>query len=309
MTDLPTAATVEQYEAVGAEELHAAVAHLCERLGLPTERIARFPQGSFPVYALGRHLVLKLYPEVHADELAVESAALRALHGRLPLLTPGVLDTGYSGGWGYLLMERLYGESLEDAWPHIPEQGRLDLLDQLGRTLVALHRVPPPAELGPDDWQLFLKQQRSACVDRQRALGVGEEWLSRIPEFLDSVALPEPARPALLHTEFMPAHVRVEETVEGWTATGLLDFEPAMRGAPEYDLVAVGIFLTRGRPVLLRRLLTAYGWPDDELAELPRVLMAYTLLHAQCHLPWFMRELPPGGARSFEELAEVWFGV
>lgn len=308
MTELPVAESADQYEAIEPERLQAAAVSLCQRLGLPAERVERFEQGSLPVYALDDGLVLKLYPQVFISELAVESATLRALAGRLPIPTPGVRGAGTTQGWGYLVMDRLRGESLADAWPRVPESDRERLIGQLGAVLARLHAVPPPAELGPVDWESHLRERREACVATQRALGVGEEWLAGIPGFLDSVELPC-AEGVLLHTEFMSVHVLVQETAAGWSLTGLFDFEPALRGAREYDLVAVGLFVTRGDPVLMRRFLTSYGYADHELAALPRVTMAYALLHAQCHLPWFMRELPAPEARTFDELAERWFGV
>lgn len=307
MNELPPADTEEQYEALDAGELEGPVRVLCERLGLPTATVKRFEEGSLPVYAVGEGLVLKLYPPVFAHEVVVESAALRALEGQLPVPTPGVRGTGRTvAGWSYLLMDRLPGESLREAWPRISTTQRRVLMERAGETLAQLHRVPPPAELGPGDWRLFLAEQRATVVGRQRALGLGEEWLGQIPAFLDSIRLPETTG-AFLHTEFMPVHLLVQETDEGWGFSGLFDFEPALRGAPEYDVVAAALFVTRGDPVLLGRLLDGYGYARESRAALPKVLMAYTLLHGQCHLPWFIRELGVGEAQTLEGLARHWF--
>jgi hygromycin-B 7''-O-kinase len=86
--------------------------------------------------------------------------------------------------------------------------------------------------------------------------------------------------------------------------TGLFDCEPAMIGDPAYDFVAGGLFVTRGDPDLLGRLLKAYGRTFD-----PAVLMAYTLLHVYSNLPWYMRELPVPGAGTPQSLAEAWSGT
>lgn len=174
--ELPPADDEEQYEVLGAEDLEGPVRVLCERLGLPTVTVKRFEEGSLPVYAVGEDFVLKLYPPVFAHEVVVESAALRALEGQLPVPTPGVRGTGSAGaGWSYLLMDRLPGESLAEAWPRISPTERRLLMERAGEALAQLHRVPPPTELGPDDWRLFLAEQRATVVDRQRALGLGED--------------------------------------------------------------------------------------------------------------------------------------
>lgn len=308
MTELPEADTEEAYEALDGGELDKAVLALCERLGLPTGAVERFAEGSLPVYAVGESLVLKLYPPVFADEVTVECAALRALDGELSVPTPGVREVGQVAGWGYLVMDRLHGTSLAEAWPRIPVTERERLVGRAGEVLAELHRIRPPAELGPADGESFLAHQRAGVVERQRAIGLGEEWLEQIPGFLESVELPT-RHAVFLHTEFMAVHLLVQETEAGWALSGLFDFEPAQRGFPEYDFVAAAVFITRGDPALLGRLLEGYGYERELLAGLPRVLMASTLVHVQCHLPWFMRELSVGQARTFDELAEHWFSV
>ncbi|MFG2195512.1 phosphotransferase [Streptomyces sp. NPDC048639] len=90
----------------------------------------------------------------------------------------------------------------------------------------------------------------------------------------------------------------------GRRLSGVLDFEPAMIGDPAYDVIAVGLFVTRGDPKLLRRLFAAYGRASE-----PPELLAYTLPHVDSDLPWYPRELaaPPGGTP--DALAEGWFGT
>ncbi|MBB1252255.1 phosphotransferase family protein [Streptomyces alkaliterrae] len=308
MIGLPHVLTEEQCQELDAERLRPAVTRLCERLGVPGARPEPFEEGSLPVYAVGEELVLKLYPPPYVDELRVESAALRALHGRLPVAVPEVRAAEVVEGWGVLLMDRLPGESLARAWPGLSAAERRRVVEFLGRALAATHAVPPPDDLGPADWATFVKDQAAGCVARQRELGTPAAWLRQIPDFLAAVELP--AGPTVfLHTEFMPVHVHGRREGERWTVTGLLDFEPSMRGAREYDLVAVGLFVTRGDAGLLHAFLTAYGLEEREIAAIPRVAMAYTLLHRHCHLPWFSREIPPGDATTFDELAHRWFGV
>src|SRR6266511_2819299 len=144
------------------------------------------------------------------DSYQVEHRVLQAIHRRLPIPTPGVEHAGELEGWGYLLMERLHGQPLTTAWP------------------------------------LFLAQQRAGCVDHQRAAGLHGAWLEQIPAFLDSATLDPVPRPVLLHTEVMREHLLVTPHPDGWSLSGLLDFEPAMRGAREYEFAAVGLFVSRG---------------------------------------------------------------
>ena len=82
----------------------------------------------------------------------------------------------------------------------------------------------------------------------------------------------------LLHTEVIREHLVV--TPGPWTLSGLLDFETAMTGDRAYEFAAAALFISRGDPRLLGRILAAYGRSFD-----PRELLAYTLLHVHSNVP------------------------
>ncbi len=279
----------------------------------PEPAIHPVDDGSVPVFAIGEAAILKLFPpyepEFHARELGV----LRLLHRRLPIPTPGVIAAGQQDGWPWILMERLAGRPLSDCWPAIPPEQRERLCAHLGRALRILHDLPVAALPGPvDDWRAFVEAQRAGCVDRQRRLGLDERLLEQIPDLLDRVPpeLDVPERPVLLHTEVMRQHLFVERDGSGaWRLTGLLDFEPAMTGHPEYELASVGLFVTRSEPGLLGALLRAYGTRSEELTEELQVrCLRWALLHRYSNLPWYYRELPPPDRTlSLDRQAAHWF--
>ena len=129
-----------------------------------------------------------------------------------------------------------------------------------------------------------------------------DPWLSQIDGFLESVPLaPGPER-VLLHTEVIREHLVV--TPGTWTLSGLLDFETAMTGDRAYEFVAVALFVSRGDPRLLGRILAAYGRSFD-----PRELLAYTLLHVHSNLPECLSELPAPPEPILDSLALTWFGT
>ncbi len=293
--------------------LAPAVSALVRRLGLGDERVERFADGSLPVYAVGDGQVLKLYPEVYLpEEYDTELTVLRAVEGRLPIPTPRVLGAEHLDGWSYILMTRLRGESLAVAWPRIPRDNRLELAAAVGETLAALHAVSSPAVdqvVGPGDWDAFLRARREACVAHHRADGLDEAWLAQIPDFLDSVELP-PSTPVLLHTEVMRDHLRVVRDGDGWRLSGLFDFEPAMRGAREYEFASVGLFFSCGEPEILRRLLLAYGCRESDLGEeLSRRLLAYALLHRYSSLAWYLTRMPAPPRPTLDCLAAHWWAL
>jgi hygromycin-B 7''-O-kinase len=307
---LPMAGTEGEFAAVRRDEarLRPGVLALCGRLGLGDDDVVRFPGGSVPVYAIGGGLVLKLYPPLARERWTVEDRVLRAVEGRLPVPTPRVRACGEFEGWGYILMTRLGGEPLTEAWPRTSRRDRDRLAAELGTALATLHGSRVPG-LGPADWPGFLAERRACCADRQRALGLGGPWPAQIPDFLAAVRLP-PSPPVLLHTEVMREHLLVTGGPGAWSLSGLYDFEPAMMGAAEYEFASVGLFVSRGDARFLRRLLLAYGYPPDRLdRDLQRRLLAYTLLHGYSDLNWYLEELPAPPAATLDALAAHWWAL
>jgi hygromycin-B 7''-O-kinase len=309
----PEVSSQQDFERVARDEtaLGAGVASIRDALGL-SGPLARFVGGSLPVYAVGEALVLKLYPPIFADERDREAGVLRVLDERLPIPTPAVRNTGELERWAYLLMDRLHGELLSEAWPRLNERDRTKLATELGEALRVLHSIRDPAlEVVAGDFGDFLEQQRRSSVARQRSHGLDRHWLEQIPEFLSENPLPPGAADCLLHTEIMREHLLVERGPAGWRFSGLFDFEPSMLGAHEYEFASVGLFFSCGEPGLLRRVLLAYGYPESDLnPALERRLLAYTLLHKYSNLPWYLRRLPPPqGATRLEQLAAYWWGL
>lgn len=310
----PAASTPAEFSPVRRDDarLLPGVRAICARHGLAGQDVARFADGSLPVYAVGSSLALKLYPPCYRGDFGIESDVLALLAGRLPIPTPRIEAAGALDDWSYILMSRLGGRSLAQAWPEIPPDERGRLADALGECLAALHAVEAPGvrAIRPD-WAAFVREQRDRCVEHQRARGLGEGWLEQIPAFLDAVALAAPARGALLHTEVMREHLLVAPGESGFTLSGLFDFEPAMIGAPEYEFASVGVFVSSGDPGFLRRLLRAYGYRDDELDRgLQRRFMAYALLHRYSKLSWYLERVPPrAGDRTLDDLAARWWAV
>lgn len=308
----PAAATAAEFEAVARDEARLApgAAAICERHGLAGEGLARFADGSLPVYAVGERRVLKLYPPCHLDERDRERLVLETLAGRLPVPTPEVEASGELDGWGYVLMSRLRGETMASAWPRIEERARRRLAASLGTALAALHELRDPrlAALG-GDWDRFVREQRASAADRQRARRLDESWIERIPGFLAGVTLDRAPAASLLHTEVMREHLLVSGESGEWVLTGMYDFEPSMVGAREYEFASVGLFVSCGEAPLLRELLLAYGYRAADLdAELQRRLLAYALLHRYSYLRWYMERVPPpAGTQTMEALAAHWW--
>ncbi|NAZ85155.1 phosphotransferase family protein [Kineococcus indalonis] len=310
---LPPAATRDAARAVAGDEpaLRPGVDALCAVLGLDAERVRRLPNGSLPVYA-DEHLVLKLFPPPHAAAAHVEAGVLRAVAGELPVPTPAVRAEGLHDGWRYVLMDRLPGVDLSSVWAQLGRRQRRRLAAQAGALCAALHRTTPPPlqDWWPRDWPAFVAAQRAGAHRRHHRWGLAQPWLGLVEDFLDRTTLPTEPQ-VLLHTEVMPANLLAVPDASGrWSLSGLCDFEPAVRGSCEYDLVAIAVFMAAGDPTVLREALIAHGYDAAQLDEdLSRRLLAWTLLHRFGDAAAFFDLLPAPPTPTMPALARSWFGL
>lgn len=320
---LPAISSDDDYLAVtGDPDLRGAIAEaLAVRHDFALRDLRAFPGGSLLVLDTGAGRVIKLYSPLQPEDHETEVAALRAVEGLLPVETPRILASGDIDGWPYAVMTRLPGQPAnahwvegrpeDDPWRRIPRPDQLRIAEEVGRAVAALHRVPTgtlPSAMRPD-WDAFIAGQRETCVERMKRGGLGEPWLDQIPSFLDSVDLGPPTEGVLLHTEIMRDHTLVEPRDDGWRLCGLLDFEPAMVGAPEYELASVAMFLTGGDLDAFRAFLRGYGFPGSEQTpDFARRVLAWLLLHRYGNLAWYLAMLPEqGGATTLDALAAAWW--
>lgn len=289
----------------------AAARALLARQGLVSQASASlsFPtSGSLPVVLIGEGAAataLKFFPAILAEDCEREASALLFLATQ-PGLAPRLLDAGSFEGWHYVLMSRLAGQSLKAMWEQMTESVRLKACRQVGLHLRALHRLPVEPQAGRlNAWKSFLKTQTDGCYARHEKIGLSEDLLRQIPDFLKSVTFADQS-PCFLHTEVMRDHVFFSEHEGHLSFEGFIDFEPSMTGAAEYDLASVGVFLTSGDRAALMAFYEGYGCVDRlSDPQFKRRVMAYLLLHKYSNLKWYLQFMP--NAPSLDQLAELWW--
>ncbi len=287
----------EDFDLVARDDdaLAAGVAAVLAAHGVTAPPV-RYPAGYLPVYAAG-DAVLKVFPPPYAAAAGTEAAALTAVHGRLPVATPGLRHAGEFAGWDYLLMDRLPGVPLATTWDSLGPDARGRIAGELGAAVAALHDVPCD---DTGDWDDFVAEQRDLCVARQRALGLTPVWLAQIPAFLGSLDLS--AEAVLLHTELGAEHLLVADG----RLSGIVDFEPVRAGAPEYDLCGLGIHAGDAR--FAAETLRAYGRVKSG-PELSRRLLGWYLLHQYGNLAAALDRLPAPPEPTLDALAHTWYGI
>lgn len=307
----PTAQDDAGWDALLDDEraLAAGVTALLSRHGLSHEPRQRYDSGSLPVYAVGDQHVLKLFAPGGQEHATVEARVLAAVQGALPIPTPQLVAADSHDGWPYLLMSRLRGQRLVDAWPALTLSERDRTADTLGETIAALHTIDTTPLAGlPPRWGDFIAAQRDSAAERQSKRRLDAHWLERVPEFLQRWMPPAVAQHVLLHTEIMREHLMLGRDGATPRLSGLFDFEPAMLGAAEYEFASVGLFVACGDARTLRRVLLAYGYPLQALDEtLQCRFMAYALLHRYSNLRRYLERLPAGDATTLEQLAVRWW--
>ena len=112
----------------------------------------------------------------------------------------------------------------------------------------------------------------AACVETQQRKGLDEAWLAQLPAWIAEHRPRPPHGRALVHTELGPGHVLCEQGA----ITGVIDFADAALGDPDFELPAIGVFITRGDLGLYRRFLAALG----RQVPAERVLFAMLLQRA-----------------------------
>jgi hygromycin-B 7''-O-kinase len=310
----PAIRSREEYDALERNDplfLQLAIL-ICEPLGVSSLGIKRASVGTSICFQVGEKFVRKLFAPIFKQNFDIECAVLSYLVGKLPTAVPELVARGSMGSWHYLLMTYLGETPLADAWNRVSEAEKVQVCEELGTVLAALHGHTDQSWFPfPTDWNAFLATRASDAAKRHRRLGLGGMWVERAEEFLRGLDLRAVNKPSLIHTEIMREHIIVSN-VNGYAhISGLIDFEAAMFGHPEFEFSWVGVQLTRGNRQLFSAVLDGYGLPQVARdTNFRKRLMAYTLLHPYSVMKWYFDWMPvPTGVDSFEELAELWWAA
>ncbi|WP_437710413.1 aminoglycoside 3'-phosphotransferase/choline kinase family protein [Sorangium sp. So ce448] len=270
-----------------------AIHAVCERHGLSSGGLSAFARGTNVVVSNDADQIIKLFPPFLRHQFEAERLSLGRFHGNVPVATPELLWQAELEGWPYLVISRLPGRTLEEAWPAMSGAERAEALARVGEIMRAAHALPTSGLESIDlGWDAFLERQIAGCEGRHRRMGLPERLVSQIPAYLESARalLPTSVVPVLLTGEYTPENLLVTRAGGRWTVTGMIDFADACLGAPEYDLLGPCLFLSAGNADLQRAFLGACGYaPADLGPALTRKLMALALLHRYSNLRFQLR--------------------
>jgi hygromycin-B 7''-O-kinase len=224
--------------------------------------------------ALGRNIVfvsptavIKLGPPIWQGEMGREAAALSAVAGRLPVVTPTLLAVGTFDSWEYLVQTPLPGTNLRTIWAELEPAARARLAYQHGTLMAALHALRLQ-DLSADlafDWPTMLRAQRAECVAEMQRAGVTDALVQQIESYLEATPWDnEP--PVLLHGDLTHLNLLVAEQAGSWHISGLIDWGDAKLGARLHECISPGVHMYQGDAALLAAWYRGYGWAHHRAA-------------------------------------------
>ena len=239
-----------------------------------------------------------------------EKKALEFAQGKTSLKIPEIVASGEYNGFNYLIITQLHGELItRSSWLNFAKKEQVRILEQLARGLKELHSYD--ADTIDFDWHKFIEHQSNIAVKRQIDCGVNNEWIEKLPKFLETnlPLLPKIFPTVFLHGDIHFGNLRLQNSKGKWKISGLFDFADSLSGFNEFDFVAIGLLMIQGQKNLQREFFKAYGYKDDQLDESFRKrLMLMTILYDCSDLKRYALRLKPEAVYfTLEELERaIW---
>jgi aminoglycoside phosphotransferase (APT) family kinase protein len=240
---------------------------ICQILGdagVASSEFSRAPGFANEVVMTDEH-VIRLNDGRFVDAFAHEADVLRRLKGILPV--PDVIAVGHRDGGGeFIVLERLPGENLEDAWPTLTPHARRAIVEELGSILRTLHLLPLQSWMRCRwvELAIELREARNAYhappgfapVLLEATRRVRPDLLSLLEDvsrfIADRLELFAEDPMVFVHTD---VHFRNVIVNQG-RITGIIDFEGSHPGTPDIDC-----------DMLIRWLLPRDDLPDQGFAN------------------------------------------
>lgn len=253
---------------------------------------------------LGRNIVflnedwmIKLTPPGWVEDVPRETAALRAVAGRLPVETPELVYAGALDQWQYIIERCLPGANLRDVWGGLLIDQRMRLAFDHGEILSALHSIevtdPEARAALAYDWEDLLSTQWSECVPEMRRAGVPPALVEQVEGYLESRSgvLRQASRTVLLHGDLTHLNFLAQLDGEHWRITGLIDWGDAKLGAPGHEFISPGVHMYLGDRETLAHFCRGCGDAMKDV-QYPDELMARAMLYYAEDFAFIMNRLP-----------------
>lgn len=285
----------------------AVAENICRRHRIPFSNLHRSPQGESVVFLVDDRFIIKIYipykTGMERERLALESA-------RTSLKIPEIVAFGELENYKYLVTTQIHGELMtREIWLKLARREQIEILARLAEGLKTLHRSDTSKI--DFDWRAFVRRQAETCFERQQACGVNEKVLAAIPAYLEKnlPLLETDFREVFLHGDVHFGNLRLRRINGEWQISGLFDFADSLKGAREYDFLAVGVLMIQGQGELQREFFRRFDYADAEINEtLRNRLMLLTMFYEWSDLRRYAVRLRPEAVDySLDELERaIW---
>ncbi|MCY3748627.1 MAG: aminoglycoside phosphotransferase family protein [Chloroflexi bacterium] len=259
---------------------------ICTSRGIRYRRIAIPRSNTNAVFLLDRRLILKIYSPFWSD-FNVEGKLIELLKTNQAIPVPKVVAAGSFQDritWNYVLMEFAAGQTLDAVKSIVARDDLLAISRQVGILVRDLHETDVQSLDGLDtgeSWDALVhRRRRDALAELAQWQLIGPRVAQSLADTLDHVLADDRGRQrTLVHGDLGSDHILLNKINGDWTVTCLIDFGDAKIGVSDYEWMPLWLGLFDRDIGAMRAFLEAY---DPRLLadnELPRRLMAWTLLH------------------------------
>ena len=279
------------------EAQRPAMEAIAARHGLPPGELAPFSQGTQIVWGTQRS-VIKLFVPTWPEDTCIEMMMLeRLVDTGLPV--PQLQARGEVAGWPYVVMSRLPGQRVPEAWPELDADARERLAHDIGAAMAHLAALPVTgldALLAPQE--SLLAERRPRLLQDQRERGGDDAREAQLQEFLDALPPLLQVESVLVHADLTADNILVRDG----RLAGFIDFADAFVGPWTYELAATSCFVTQGDRRSQRALLSGRG--VETTPELLVTLRCWAVLHRYSHVATMMQRA--GHASLWSWLDTLW---
>jgi hygromycin-B 7''-O-kinase len=255
---------------------------IATRHGQPVNELAPLDKGTHLVWATPRS-VIKLFAPLWPEDARQETALLEMVTGTA-LPAPQLEAQGEVDGWPYVVMSRVHGEHIGDAWRTLDDGGRSRLAAHLGEAMAALASLPPqPLRARAISQDALIAERMERIFTDQRDRGGDDALEEELRTFLAELPPLMPSAAVVLHADLTNDNV----LVVGDRVTGIIDFADAFVGPWAYELAAPACFVTRGNPAGRDAMLRGRG--VEPTAEVIAAIRAWAVLHRYGHMARMMQ--------------------
>lgn len=186
---------------------------------------------------------------MRGSALACEAIVLDRLQGML-LHLPTPLAAGFRPGAAPWLIQKLVpGVPFSEGAVLMSPRDRLDIWRQLGLLLRRLHDLGMPWFGTPDgrqrfsDWFSMMNADARGLLDDARRFRIDKAPFRDLQEEIETSAavLADITTPALVHSDLDPRHVFVQQGIDGWEISGVIDWEYARYADPMSESIVVAV--------------------------------------------------------------------